>query len=348
MPAESLQRALLRYFDREQRDLPWREDRDPYRIWISEVMLQQTQVKTVIPYYRAFLASFPSLPGLAAAEIEEVLASWSGLGYYRRARQLHAAAQILVTLPELPRTAAEWQKLPGIGPYTAAAITSQAFGEKVPVLDGNVERVLCRRLALEEDPKRREIRARLLSAAGELLDELRPGDANQALMELGATLCRPRQPLCLLCPLAEGCAGRATPERYPKTAAPRQSEKLELVVALVVQAGKALFFRRPADAAFLPGLFELPNVERAESHEAIEARLAEIYGGRFHLGAQKARFKHAITYRRLEIGVHEATWEEGSSPRELRWADEIERGRLGLSSMFEKALKGPTRKRVSS
>lgn len=341
MPAESLQRALLRYFDREQRDLPWREDRDPYRIWISEVMLQQTQVKTVIPYYRAFLGAFPSLEALAAAAEDEVLARWSGLGYYRRARQLHAAARLLVSWPELPRTAAEWRQLPGIGPYTAAAITSQAFGEVVPVLDGNVERVLCRRLALAVDPKKKDSREILLAAARELLDEVRPGDANQALMEIGATICRPRQPLCSSCPLAEGCAGRANPELYPRAALQRKSEKLELVVVLVRRAGKELFFRRPDDAPFLPGLWELPNVERGALEE-IERRLDETYGGRFRLGEETCRVRHAITYRRIEIGVYAATWKEakGGSPRELRWADATERGQLGLSSMFEKALKG--------
>ena len=166
-------------------------------------MLQQTQVKTVIPYYEAFLERFPNVETLAAASIGEVLASWSGLGYYRRARQLHRAAQEVVHRGEgLPENARALEKLPGIGPYTAAAVASIAFGEAVPVLDGNVERVLSRYVALSEDPKRRAHRNTLLALAAEILDRERPGESNQAMMELGATVCTPRRPQCGSCPIA--------------------------------------------------------------------------------------------------------------------------------------------------
>lgn len=338
MPAERLQQALLAYFDREQRDLPWRENRDPYRIWISEVMLQQTQVVTVLPYYRAFLESFPSVAELAAAGEDEVLAAWSGLGYYRRARQLHAAARQVAAAGAFPADAAGWQSLPGIGPYTAAAIASQAAGEVVPVLDGNVERVLSRRLALAEDPKKKETRARLLEAAAELLDPRRPGDANQALMELGATICRPRQPLCLFCPLAEGCRGKTAPEKYPASRPPRAGEKVALAMAVVEQAGRTLFFRRPPDAPYLADMWELPTAA-AGSPAEIGAELGRTYGGRFDLGEARGRFRHAITFRRLTVEVYPATWQADGARREQRWADAGERTGLGLSSMYAKALR---------
>ncbi len=339
MSAEQMQQALLAFFDREQRDLPWRRDRDPYRIWISEVMLQQTQVVTVVPYFLDFIDAFPNVEVLAAASLDAVLARWSGLGYYRRARQLHQAAKLIAQSGYFPTNAAAWQNFPGIGPYTAAAIASQAFGEVVPVLDGNVERVLCRRLGLAEDPKRRQVRSVLLTAAAGLLDSERPGDSNQALMELGATLCRPREPLCLSCPLAEGCRGKGDPERYPSLRPQRATEKLALVLALVRRESKLLFFRRPANAPFLGGMWELPNVPVSQSLEQSAASLGEAFGGSFVLGAKTKRLRHSITYRRLEIDVHEAEWQEGSSSREFLWADGHERRALGLSSMFEKALK---------
>lgn len=338
MPTDPLQQALLDHFDRERRDLPWRENRDPYRIWISEVMLQQTQVVTVLPYYRSFLERFPTVAALAAAAEEEVLAAWSGLGYYRRARQLHAAARAIFAAGAFPADAAGWQILPGIGPYTAAAIASQASGEVVPVLDGNVERVLSRRLALAEDPKKKEVRARLLAAAAGLLDPSRPGDANQALMELGATVCRPRQPLCLLCPLAEGCRGKDAPEKYPASRPARAGERVDLAMVVVEQAGRTLFFRRPADAPYLGNMWELPTAPLADPSPAeLAAELSRTYGGVFEIGPPRRRFRHAITYRRLSVEVFSARW-QGTPTRELVWADAAERRRLGLSSMYAKAL----------
>jgi A/G-specific adenine glycosylase len=210
---------LLSWFDRQRRDLPWRHTRDPYCIWLSEVMLQQTRVETVIPYYEKFLARFPTLESLAEADLSEVLAHWSGLGYYRRARQLHAAAQAVRDRHggEIPQSVAGLESLPGVGAYTAAAVASIAFGVAAPVLDGNVERVLTRRLALAENPKSRAVRLVLLEEGARLLSESRPGDSNQALMELGATLCAPQRPRCLFCPLLAGCraAAQGDQERYP-------------------------------------------------------------------------------------------------------------------------------------
>ena len=191
-----LSRLLRRWYAREQRDLPWRHTLDPYRVWISEVMLQQTRVDTVIPYYHRFLDEFPDVESLARASEDQVLARWAGLGYYSRGRNLHRAAQAVVRDHggELPDDSDALRALPGIGEYTAHAIGSIAFGHPRPVLDGNVERVLCRVLALGGDPRRGATRARLRDAVSEALDPRSPGDHNQAVMELGATVCLVRAP----------------------------------------------------------------------------------------------------------------------------------------------------------
>src|SRR3954464_9149494 len=198
---------LLAWFAKERRDLPWREEpRDPYRVWISEVMLQQTRVDVVVPYYLRFVARFPTLQTLAASPLDDVLALWSGLGYYARARNLHRAAQACGG--ELPRTAAELRALPGLGPYTAAAVASLAFGEDAPLVDGNVARVLARVFALSGDA-----RSKAWKLAPTLLPPGRSGPFNEALMELGATICTPRSPDCPRCPLSGDCRGKAHPQR---------------------------------------------------------------------------------------------------------------------------------------
>ena len=202
-------RRLLAWYDRCARDLPWRHDRHPYRVWLSEVMLQQTRVAAVLEHYRIFLERFPTVQQLAAARESSVLAAWSGLGYYRRARMLHAAAKAVVTHHggEFPSTVAELRNLPGIGRYTAAAIASIVFNLPVAVVDGNVERVLLR--AFGDSPAEKDPWA----LAEELLSRARPGDFNQAMMELGATVCLPRQPRCTICPVFELCATRGDPGR---------------------------------------------------------------------------------------------------------------------------------------
>jgi len=243
-------------------------------------MLQQTRVEAVLPYYERFLARFPSVDDVARAPIDEVLALWSGLGYYRRARQLHAAARCIADAREFPRTLDRLLELPGVGSYTAAAVASIAFGLAVPVLDGNVERVMARRLALAEDPKRGASRALLMAAAAALLDPSRPGDGNQALMELGATLCLPRQPRCELCPLRPGCAAAAEgrPELYPPPRRRRRTEIRQLLVAVVASRenpDRVLLFRPSArlpraapGTAPSPGLpadaWELPWLELSD------------------------------------------------------------------------------------
>lgn len=198
----ALRRALLAFFDREQRDLPWRETDDPYAIWVSEIMAQQTRVETVVPYYRAWLEAFPTVEALAGADEGDVLKRWEGLGYYSRARNLHRAAQLVRERfgGRVPDTVAGLRELPGVGPYTAGAVASMAFGVAAPAIDGNVKRVFAR---LFDDPK--PAASRLTGWGEALVDPERPGDFNQALMELGATVCTPRSPTCMLCPVAEHC-----------------------------------------------------------------------------------------------------------------------------------------------
>jgi A/G-specific adenine glycosylase len=329
---------LLTWFDRHRRDLPWRRTRDPYRIWLSEVMLQQTRIETALPYYQRFLEKFPTVEDLARAEVEEVLALWSGLGYYRRARQLHAAARKVAEIGGFPRTVAGLLDLPGIGPYTAAAVASIAFGVAEPVLDGNVERVLSRWLALELDPKSRPARERMLASAASLLDPARAGDSNQALMELGATVCVPKRPRCLLCPIAPGCLARNTagndPERFPMARAKRERELHRLLVAVVERDGGVLLFRRAEDSALLAGTWELPwtNLEPSP-----EKGLAERYGGSWSLGPKVGSVRHSITFRDLELDVHRA--EVVSPEGTWGWFGEGERREMPLSSLVKKVLR---------
>ena len=255
------QHRLLEWFDRHKRDLPWRRDRDPYRVWLSEIMLQQTRVAAVIDHYERFLRRFPNIEKLASAREATVLAAWSGLGYYRRARLLHAAAKNIVKEHggKLPGRAEDLRALPGIGRYTASAIASIAFDEPVAVVDGNVERVLQRvqgkTLAGEN----------LWRAAEELLSRQRPGDFNQAMMELGATVCLPRQPQCLLCPVSDLCATRGELQRPGKGT--RQTKR-EIHYALACRNGSIFLVQRPKTSTLMPGMWELAETVGANGTNA--------------------------------------------------------------------------------
>ena len=258
---QHFRRLLLQWFDRHKRDLPWRRDRDPYRVWLSEIMLQQTRVNAVTDHYERFLRRFPTIEKLASARESSVLAAWSGLGYYRRARMLHAAARKIVKerAGTFPSSAKALRALPGIGRYTAAAIASIAFDQPVAAVDGNVERVLQRirgkNLAGEK----------LWRAAGELLHRRRPGDFNQAMMELGATLCLPRQPQCLLCPVADLCATRGELHKPRKES---RQIKQEIHHALACRNGSIFMVKRPKTAARMPGMWELPEITSANGTTA--------------------------------------------------------------------------------
>jgi A/G-specific adenine glycosylase len=336
---------LLAWYDRHRRELPWRRNAEPYRVWLSEVMLQQTRVETALPYYERFLQRFPDVTVLAAAPIEEVLALWSGLGYYRRARQLHEAAH-RIARDGFPVTAAEWRELPGIGEYTAAAVASIAFGETTPVVDGNVLRVTARLLALAEDPQRAASRQRLRAAAADLLDPDRPGDSNQALMELGALICTPRTPKCLLCPLASRCEARrlGAPERFPRARERPAPKRLERVVAVVEVGGRRLLFRRDQAEALLAGLWELPWTGEEEGAVDPAKTLGRRYGGRWRLGERLGAVRHGITHRAYVLEVFRAEVEgsgELGEGRQAGWFSAEEAAALPTSSMVAKVLKLP-------
>jgi A/G-specific adenine glycosylase len=264
----AIAKTLLKWYRANRRDLPWRGARDPYRIWVSEIMLQQTRVAAVIPYYQRVLDRFPTVAALAAAPEQDLLAAWSGLGYYRRARQLQAAARTIVDEHggELPPDFDKLRALSGIGGYTAAAISSIAFGAQNAVLDGNVMRVLTR---LDDDPgdiATPAVRKRLQARAQQLIEaapRASPGDFNQALMEFGATVCTPRQPKCAECPLGPHCQAYAseTQNQRPLNLRKEKSERLEIAVAIVRQNGRLLMRQRPKDSAIMPGFWELPEVQ---------------------------------------------------------------------------------------
>lgn len=251
MPSEPdlLTRKLLKWYASSARDLPWRRTKDPYAIWVSEIMLQQTQVQTVVAYYRKWLEKFPTVQDLARADLQDVLSVWAGLGYYRRARMIHQAAKEITEKysGSLPGTAEALMKLPGIGRYTAGAIASIAFGRRSPVLDGNVIRILTRIYAIKEDVSERTTLKRLWTLAEDLLPKKNPGDLNQALMELGATVCFPRNPDCGQCPAAFACAAKAEgrqPE-YPVKKNRERYEKVETFAVVRHADGKMLLRRQP-------------------------------------------------------------------------------------------------------
>ncbi len=249
---------LLTWYDANKRDLPWREDRHPYRVWVSEIMLQQTRVAAVIEKYNQFLKIFPTVDALAEASQPAVLAAWSGLGYYRRARALHESATVIAKdlRGEFPSTAEAWRELPGIGRYTSSAIASIAFGEKAAVVDGNVERVAERLLG------RRLSVPQTWTFAESLLSPKRPGDFNQALMELGATVCVPGEPKCLLCPLAKFCRTRGS---LPTAAKSAKLTKVTVFYSLDHKDGKVRLAQRSKRASVMPAMWELPELAMPKS-----------------------------------------------------------------------------------
>ncbi len=324
------QRELLAWFDSHARDLPWRKNSDPYRIWVSEIMLQQTRVTAVLDYYARFLAMFPSVAALALAEEPAVLAAWSGLGYYRRAKLMHKAAQVVVREHQgvLPRTADQLRKLPGIGEYTSAAIASIAFGEPVAVVDGNVERVLLRVFPDDETPIAPAAQAKWLrSRAASLLDPQRPGYFNQSMMELGATVCLPQRPLCLQCPVQPFCATRGEHQVSP----PKKMRSRQIAYALLRRnrsgTAQVLLEQRPISASLMPGMWELPEVKMlGNDQERVEIAL-----------------RHAITVTNYRVQVLRFSEQEaslrvpsGGNPRQ--WTKSSELSSLPLTGLARKVL----------
>ncbi|HET9623064.1 MAG TPA: A/G-specific adenine glycosylase [Kofleriaceae bacterium] len=305
MPHRAIATAVVDHYAQVRRDLPWRRTRDPYAIWVSEIMLQQTRVATVIPYWERWMARFPTVSALAGAPLDDVLASWAGLGYYSRARNLHKGAQAVHAQlgGRLPDRAEALRAVPGIGPYTAGAIASIAFGERAPLVDGNVARVLARVFAIEHDIKSTAGGKALWAAAGELMralpDAARPGDLNQGLMELGATICAPSQPRCLVCPLARDCAAHRTgrQDELPVVAARKKQHELPLIERTAVwiaeeRAGEiALVLARRRPDGLFGGLWELPELDLVAALGATIDR------------TPVAHHDQVLTHRRLRITV---------------------------------------------
>jgi A/G-specific adenine glycosylase len=317
---KKIQTQLLRWFEKNKRDLPWRKTQDPYAVWISEMMLQQTQVATVIPYYERFLKSFPTVHHLARADLSDVLRVWEGLGYYSRARNLHKAARRVVTLfnGKIPDNPEDLLTLPGVGRYTAGAILSIAFNREAPILDGNVKRVLCRLYAIPEDPKEGKTEERLWDISGSLIPKGNAHSFNQALMELGATICTPREPLCLLCPLQRLCAARkqGNPESYPKKVSKKKVPHVEAVSAVIIKEDRVLLRQRPP-RGLLGGLWEFPNWEiekgkglkrslknHLKKERALSARVDSLVGA----------LKHTYSHFKLTLHVFYCEIPHGKIP----------------------------------
>jgi A/G-specific adenine glycosylase len=300
-----LRERLLDWFAHTKRALPWRESRDPYRVWISEAMLQQTRVETVVPYFLRFVARFPDVQTLSAASIEDVLAHWSGLGYYRRARALHEAARTIVTQMggAIPSSVESLRTLPGFGPYTAGAVSSIAFDEREPLVDGNVARVLARIFAIDTEPASKSFRESTWSQATRLVRA--GGDAgawNQALMELGALVCLPREPACGACPVRHECRALAEDrvEDLPRPKARRQPIDVELQVLVVREGARILLEQRPPDGR-MAGLWQLPMLETSPGELIAPAQFASPA---LRVGEKIGEIRHTITSHRLRVHVH--------------------------------------------
>ena len=312
-----IRRRLLQWFDGHARDLPWRGTRDPYAIWVSEIMLQQTRVQTVKPYYQRFLKRFPTVEKLARARIDTVLKLWEGLGYYSRARNLHRAAREIVARCEgrLPATRDELVTLPGIGSYTAGAIASIAFGRREPVVDGNVTRVLCRLFCIHADPKRTDVQKQLWSLATSLLPRTRAGDHNQALMELGSEICLPRNPRCDECPLVRTCEARRRGEEasLPVKRPRKELPTVTVAVGVIYRDGLILIDKRKPDG-LLGGLWEFPGgkKEPGESlRDALHREVREELGIRIEVKRSFMVVHHAYSHFRVRLHVFECAFVSG-------------------------------------
>jgi A/G-specific adenine glycosylase len=341
--------ALLAWYDEERRDLPWRARRgrrpDPYGVWLSEIMLQQTTVKAVIPYYLKFLARWPTVAALADAELDDVLAAWAGLGYYSRARNLHKCAHVVARelMGAFPQTATELQKLPGIGPYTAAAIAAIAFGEPATPVDGNVERVVARLFAVRQPLPAAKSELRRLAAT--LTPSKRPGDFAQAMMDLGAGICTPRRPSCLVCPVQSDCAASARGiEASLPMRAGRPERPLRLGIAFLAlrEDGSVLLRRRP-EAGLLGGMLEVPSTAWDDllppAKEALRA--APLKADWWLVPGTVA---HTFTHFRLEMMVYralvppEATLTFWAEPERCRWVNRRDLDRVALPSVMRKVV----------
>jgi A/G-specific adenine glycosylase len=334
----AIRRKLLRWFDTNQRDLPWRKSKTPYRVWISEIMLQQTQVATVIDYYRRFLKRFPNVKKLAAANESEVLKLWEGLGYYRRARQLHAAAQVIVDQHQgkFPTDFEQVLALPGVGRYTAGAILSISQDQKLPILEGNTIRLFARLMLMDDDTTSTVNQKSLWAYSESLLPRKRAGDFNQALMELGSEICKPRNPLCSDCPIKMHCPTRAENRQreIPKPKKPPKYEDIQEAV-LLVQRNERILIRLCLPDERWAGLWDFPRfgMTSLNSKKQLADELKKATGLSTRLTDQDITIKHAVTRFRITLNCYSADKIQGrlKSGTTFEWVELTKLAELPLS-----------------
>jgi len=343
--------SLLEWYQKQKRDLPWRKRQDGYGIWLSEIMLQQTQVKTVLPYYKLFLENFPTITDLARADLSKVLTLWSGLGYYRRAKNLHKAAQVVDEqfggiFPDNPK---DIMSLPGVGRYTTGAISSIAFGLCEPLVDGNVQRVFARLFLLRDPVGSKQMLKDCWDLAERLVEGENPGDFNQSLMELGATLCTKGKPACLLCPVNQWCQAKEVGEENELPVPKPRKAQTEMYVywAAVRRSGKLLLLKRPSDGLFAD-MWELPGIylkKKPKEPQDILLEQLESIGLSTALRDDPQPFTHVLTHRRLHIQLYQCRSVKGrlSLPKEQwSWIPENDLPDLAISSITRKILQSLT------
>ena len=335
-----MQAQLLEWYRREARSLPWREAPSPYRTWLSEIMLQQTRVATVVPYFEAFLARWPTVEDLARAPQEDVLGAWSGLGYYSRARNLHRAAQAVADRGGFPTTPKELESLPGVGRYTAGAIASIAMGQDAPLVDGNVERVLSRLFRLEDDPRSPGGVRALWLLAEKLLVRGSAGDWNQALMELGALICLPGTPECASCPVTSHCRSHGTDfaRSLPNKARRKKPKKIHGACVVITREDGAVLLQRRPDTGLLGAMWGPPGPSMTEGPKDVAAlsSWAEGQKGDLRIQGRVGEVRHVFTHRDLTMGIWRGAWDRAPVGENLAWAQNLEG--LALSSLDLKCL----------
>ena len=338
MNRKSFTQTILSWYDQGHRDLPWRRTQDPYRIWISEIMLQQTRAETVVSYYERFLARYPTVQDLASAPEEELLKAWEGLGYYSRARSLQKAAKEIVARygGQLPADLEKLRALPGIGDYTAGAIASIAFGIPAAAVDGNVERVLCRWDAIKDEVGTPTVRRQIAARAQALVPPDRPGAFANAMMEMGATMCTPKNPKCLLCPVREGCMGFAQgiAQELPRKAKKKAQRVENRAVLLVFCENRVLIVKR--QEKLLGGLFVFPDILE-ESDPARLCRALEALGIRAAYDEKLGHARHVFTHLIWEMDVHAVVADEMTQVPGGQWVSRQELAALPLPTAVKAA-----------
>jgi A/G-specific adenine glycosylase len=340
--------SLLQWFHAHKREMPWRSRRTPYRVWVSEIMLQQTQVTTVTPYFTRFLKAFPTVKSLAAADQQAVLKAWEGLGYYSRARNLHAGAQKVVTQRggKFPPDATTWRTIPGVGPYTAAAISSICYGEAVPVVDGNVMRVVARFRGLTDDIMKTPTRNAMAAWLQPHIERVNPSDFNEAMMELGALVCTPRSPNCETCPLRTECVARCENlvTVLPVKGAKAKVPHIDVAVAVVRDSRGRILLRCRPDGGMLAGMWELPGGKRQGREplpEALITAAQQHTGITLEVGERCGTVDHAFSHFRLTLHVFTAkrtSGRVGAGAAGARWITQTELATLPLPTANRKAL----------